>query len=186
MCDFDGEREHWRDSAARIGVRCAQIQRYSAISMNKTTTRASRGLAACGHLVLIVAMLTCARTLASDRFEPRLYDLVVTTQMPHLDENLRYTKTREKRCLGREDFTSAFPILRHPALQGCTLRNETRDADDNLVYELTCEGKQASTGIAAWHLTNSGIVGVLSVKMGGKNLTFGQRIDGTPIGGCTT
>ena len=154
--------------------------------MNKLrTTRARRGLAACGHVGLILAMLTCALTLASDRFEPRLYDLVVTTQMPHLDENLRYTKTREKRCLGREDFTSAFPILRHPALQGCTLRNETRDADDNLVYELTCEGKQASTGIAAWRLTNSGIVGVLSVKMGGKNLTFGQRLEGKPLGTCS-
>jgi hypothetical protein len=137
-------------------------------------------------MALLLAVLTWGITRASDLFEPRLYDLVVTTQMPHLDENLRYTKTRERRCLSGEDFTTAFPVLRHPALKGCTLRNERRDDDDNLVYELACEGKQATTGIAAWHVSSSGIVGVLSVKMGGKNLTFGQRIDGTPVGACTT
>jgi hypothetical protein len=40
--------------------------------------------------------------------------------------------------------------------------------------------------MAAWRVREDTIIGVLRVKMGGKNLTFGQRIDGTPLGPCTS
>jgi hypothetical protein len=106
--------------------------------------------------------------------------------MPNLDENLRYTTTREERCLGHEDLTTAFPVLRHPALQGCNLRNQKHEKDDTLHYELVCEGRNGTTGMAAWRVREDTIIGVLRVKMGGKNLTFGQRIDGTPLGPCTS
>jgi hypothetical protein len=138
------------------------------------------------HTLFFLSALVCSLALASDRVEPRLYDVVITTSMPNLDENLRYTTTREERCLGHEDLTTAFPVLRHPALQGCTLSNEKHDKDDTLHYELVCESGHGTTGIAAWQIRDRRISGVLTVKMGGKNLIFGQRIDGTPLGPCTS
>jgi hypothetical protein len=135
-------------------------------------------------VALLLAVLTWGITRASDLFEPRLYEVVITTNMPNLEENLRYTTTREKRCLGQDDLARAFPVLKHPALKGCVLRDEVREGADTLLLQLVCPGDSGTAGMAAWHVRDSGITGVLSVKMGGKNLTFGQRITGTPLGAC--
>ena len=156
------------------------------VCMNKAgIIFATRGLAICGYVAVILAALTYVIARASDRLEPRLYDIVITTNMPNLEENLRYTTTREKRCFGHEDFSSAFPVLKHPALKGCVLRNEVREDADTVVFQLVCTGDSGTAGTAAWHIRESGITGLLSVKMGGKNLTFGQRIEGTSLGACT-
>jgi hypothetical protein len=89
-------------------------------------------VAACSCALLISAAPTYSR--GSVPLERRLYELVTTTSMPHLEENLRYTTTREERCLGHDDLASAFSALRHPALKGCKLGNETRDDNEALVY----------------------------------------------------
>jgi hypothetical protein len=117
--------------------------------------------------------------------ERRLYELVTTTSMPHLEENLRYTTTREERCLSHDDLATAFSVLSHPALKGCKLGNETRQNNETLHYELACKEGNGTKGNATWRISESGIVGVLSLKMGGKNLTFGQRIDGKSLGACS-
>ena len=145
---------------------------------------ATRGLAICGYVAVILAALTYVIARASDRLEPRLYDVVITTNMPNLEENLRYTTTRERRCLGRADFTSAFPVLKHPAFKGCVLRDEVREGPDTLLFQLVCAGDSGTAGMASWQVRESGIAGLLSVKMGGKNLTFYQRITGKPLGAC--
>jgi hypothetical protein len=140
-------------------------------------------VAACSCVLLISAAPTYSR--GSVALERRLYELVTTTNMPHLEENLRYTEIREERCLGHEDLATAFSALRHPALKGCKLGNETRDDNEALHYELACKEGNGTKGKATWRITESGIVGVLSLKMGGKNLTFGQRIDGKSLGACS-
>ncbi len=144
------------------------------------------GLLACWCCALVLsAALIYSLARASDFMEPRLYEVVTSTSMPHLEENLRYTTTRGQRCLGRDDFLTAFPALSHPALKGCVLGNGTREGDDTLHFELLCEGGHGTTGIAAWRVRENHISGVLRVKLGGKNLTFFQRIDGTPVGDCS-
>src|SRR5579864_8899033 len=40
-----------------------------------------------------------------------LYDLTIETSMPHLEENLRYTITREQRCMRHEELAGVFPVL---------------------------------------------------------------------------
>jgi hypothetical protein len=114
---------------------------------------------------------------------PHLYDVVTETGMPHLEENLRYTITREKRCLGPDDLTSAFPVLTHSALKGCALGDETHQ-DDTVTYLLSCDGGHGTTGVARWRLGEHKITGQLDVRLGGKNLTFYQRITGTALGAC--
>jgi alkylated DNA repair protein (DNA oxidative demethylase) len=69
-----------------------------------------------------------------------LYEVTTELGMPHLEENLRYSITHEKRCLTREGLYHLFPILNHPALAGC--------------------------------------------RLGGKNMTFFQRVTAIPAGRC--
>jgi hypothetical protein len=103
-----------------------------------------------------------------------LYDVVIETGMPNLEENLRYTTTREERCLSEADFASAFPILKHPSLAGCELEEVT--------YVLECEGNHGTTGKATWRTTGGVIHGTLNVKLGGKNMTLYQRLTAKPLG----
>jgi len=103
--------------------------------------------------------------------------------MPHLEENLRYGITREKRCLGYQELFSAFPILNQGSLKECALHEEGRH-EDTVSYLLICEGGQGTTGTAQWHLGADKIRGALNVKLGGKNMTFYQRITAKPLGEC--
>jgi hypothetical protein len=113
----------------------------------------------------------------------RLYEVTVETGMPHLEENLRYATTRSERCLARNDLASAFPILSHPSLAGCKLREQSSD-EDTVVYVLVCASETETTGTATWHLGEHVIRGTLDVKLGGKNMTLFQRVTGIAIGDC--
>lgn len=112
-----------------------------------------------------------------------LYDVTVETGMPHLEENLRYAVTRTERCLTRKDLDSAFPILQHSSLAGCKLR-ERSDDEDTIIYDLVCESSAGTTGTATWHIGEHVIRGTLEVKLGGKNMTFFQRVTATLVGEC--
>jgi hypothetical protein len=129
--------------------------------------------------ILITGSLACA----SESLPPRLYDVTTETGMPHLEENLRYAVTRARRCLAQQDLRAAFPILDHPALNGCHLDRETREGD-RITYALVCEGGHGTTGDAVWDLGQHQITGTLHVKLGGKNMTFYQRLTAKPVGAC--
>lgn len=119
----------------------------------------------------------------ADALQPQLYDVITETALPNLEETLRYATTRERRCLEPDQLWSAFPILHHSALQGCRLEQEGR-RPDYLSYVLACEGGHGTTGRATWQLGSSESVGTLDVKLGGKNMTFYQRITARPLGAC--
>jgi hypothetical protein len=113
----------------------------------------------------------------------RLYEMATETGMPHLEENLRYAVVREKRCVDRRDLSSAFWMLGHESLQDCKL-NKSSQQDDAASYVLMCEGGHGTTGDAQWQFDAERIRGTLNVRLGGKNMTFFQRITGTAIGAC--
>jgi hypothetical protein len=120
---------------------------------------------------------------ASQSMPPGLYEVTTETSMPNLEENLRYTTTHERRCLTHEDLAGAFPVLSHPALKGCSLGRESREGDV-VSYALICEGGHGTTGDARWDLGERRIAGTLRVKLGGKNMTFHQRVVAIPVGEC--
>lgn len=140
---------------------------------------------ACSSFIgsLVLTALVCARAPASEATPSRLYDVTVETGMPHLEENLRYAVTRERRCLSRREIFSMFPILGHKSLHGCKLDDERR-GDGTSSWTLVCEGKQGTTGHALWSLDTRQISGTLNVKLGGKNMTFYQRVTLRPAGEC--
>jgi hypothetical protein len=138
------------------------------------------------HARLRIAFLAAAwATLASasQSMPPGLYEVTTETSMPNLEENLRYTTTHERRCLMHEDLAAAFPVLSHPALKGCSLGAESREGDV-VSYALTCEGGHGTTGDARWELGERRIAGTLRVKLGGKNMTFHQRVTAVLLHEC--
>jgi len=133
--------------------------------------------------VLTLSVLLCARAQASASMPPGIYEVTTEIGMPHLEENLRYAITREKRCLIHQELSSAFPILSHESLKGCQLENEKR-YEDTVSYRLICQGGHGTTGAAHWYLGADQIRGTLNVRLGGKNMTFYQRIVAKPLGQC--
>lgn len=134
---------------------------------------------ACGICLLVA--LTAVR--ASETMPTRLYEVTTETGLPHLEENLRYADTKEERCLGHGDLSAAFPILNHPSLADCKLRHESR-RDDTISYVLVCEGGRGTTGSATWRIGERLIRGTLNVRLGGKNMTFYQRVTARDLGEC--
>ena len=128
-------------------------------------------------------MLTLSLAVAAGRLQTRWYAVTTETGMPHLEENLRYTITHEKRCIGQEDLTRLFPILSHPALQGCVLRDE-HEEQDGVSYRLVCTAAHGTTGQAVWRLDAADLHGTLNIRLGGKNMTFFQRVTAVPLGHC--
>jgi hypothetical protein len=135
------------------------------------------------YLLLASALITSSAP-AAETMPARLYEIITETTMPHLEESLRYSTTREQRRLERNELWTAFPILHHVALQDCSLDPQRRQPDA-LSYALVCTGGHGTTGHATWQLGRMQDTGTLNVKLGGKNMTFSQRVTARPLGECS-
>ena len=133
--------------------------------------------------LLLVSAFTAVSLPAAETTPARLYEVITETGMPPLEENLRYAVTRENRCLTDEELASAFPILKSASLADCKLQRESRVADVDS-YLLVCTGGHGTTGNASWRSGEQLMVGQLDVKLGGKNMTFFQRVTAKPLGQC--
>jgi hypothetical protein len=147
------------------------------------TAGAARALMSTTCGVLICCAFMCPQARAAESLPPRLYEVTTETMMPNLEENLRYATTRQNRCLSRQELTSAFPVLSHASLNGCRLEEENR-REEAASYLLVCDGGHGTTGTAEWRLDAQRITGTLHVRLGGKNMTFYQRITATALGEC--
>lgn len=131
----------------------------------------------------VIGALTAVSLPASETTPARLYEVTTETGMPHLEENLRYAVTTENRCLTGGDLVSAFSILKSASLADCKLGHERRQGDA-VSFLLVCDGGHGTTGNASWRVGEQSIVGTLNVKLGGKNMTFFQRVTAKPLGRC--
>lgn len=120
---------------------------------------------------------------AADRDAAILYEITSELQMPHLEENLRYAIVQERHCLTASELHGLFPILAHPALMGCRIGTPTT-TDGTSSSPLVCTGNHDTMGTATWESHGGTQVGTLSVRLGGKNMTFMQRVSAKPLGGC--
>jgi Protein of unknown function (DUF3617) len=126
----------------------------------------------------------CTSSLAATvSVEPGLYELTAQTILPHLEENLRYATTRHRQCLGTQEASALFPLLRHEAFAGCSLVHESSSGAE-AHFSLRCSNPQAATGAAHFEVQSSGFQATLYVKMGGKNMTLSQRLNAPRLGAC--
>lgn len=115
------------------------------------------------------------RATMTSSTSPRLYDVTTETGMPHLEENLRYAIVRQRRCLDPGDLSRAFWMLDDVSLRDCRLRKIV-ETEGTARYELLCDGGHGTTGSAQWQIDADQLRGTLDVKLGGKNMTFYQRV----------
>jgi hypothetical protein len=111
------------------------------------------------------------------------YTIRSNMMMPHLDEMRRIT-TEQTGCLQQDAPLGLFPVMRQPALHGCTLGFGEAQGT-TFQYVLVCATARVATGTAELRRTGETIVGNLIVKMGGKNMTFAQGIKAARTGDCT-
>jgi hypothetical protein len=136
----------------------------------------------------ITAVSACAvgvSNVALGHEAPRRYEIVTETDMPHLEENLRYATRYERGCLDRHDLSRAFWMLGHVSLQDCKLVKASEDAG-SAMYRLQCDGGHGTTGDARWQFESDHLTGTLRVRLGGKNMTFYQRITATAASDSAT
>jgi hypothetical protein len=135
------------------------------------------------HVALVQSLLCAAASASPLVLNPGAYVITAETLLPHLEENLRYATTRNKRCLGTQEATSLFPILDHQAFAGCELV-EVRAWRERSEFSLVCKNPEAATGTAHLVAGPNAIFGLLEIKMGAKNMTLSQRINGPRVGAC--
>ncbi len=129
-----------------------------------------------------MSLLGAAAWTPSGAVTPGLYEISTETLMPHLEDNLRYANTRERRCVRDNAPEAFFPILQHQSFNGCELGDG--NGSDPVYYPLVCHSSQAPTGTAQLSGDTERISGLLRIQMGGKNMTFSQRIEATRRGDC--
>ena len=132
---------------------------------------------------LLAGLVTVLPAVPAMAQAQRLYEVITETGMPHLEENLRYATRIERTCMKPRDLSTAFWMLRDVSLQDCKLVKLSEGAEESL-YRLECDGGHGTTGSARWQLGSGTISGTLHVRLGGKNMTFYQRITARPLGPC--
>jgi len=128
-----------------------------------------------------VLLLAAAYSSSAAALSPGRYEITSQTVMPHLDE-MRRISAVETRCLA-DDATALFPVLRQPALRGCTLVPTASATDQR--FDLQCQTTLVATGSATVAVMPQHVKGDLSIKMGGKNMTFSQHVRARPQGPCS-
>jgi len=122
-------------------------------------------------------------TLALDAtiVPPGLYAVKSQMVMPHMEEMRRIVK-EGKRCVV-EGPAALFPVLDQHALLGCKFDFPKQDGAA-MNYLLVCESARVATGQARLEGGAESLVGTMQIKMGGKNMTFSQRVEAQRLGAC--
>ena len=134
-------------------------------------------------LTIFLFAFLFASWMPSEAVQPGIYEIETETLMPHLEHNLRYAKTTGRECIRDDAASYFFPILQHHSLDGCKLAAGERRGDATY-YPLVCDGTNGTTGIAQLQGHADRVAGALAIQMGGKNMTFSQRIAARRISDC--
>jgi hypothetical protein len=138
----------------------------------------------CSRVLILVGLLFVLPAPLAAEPVSRLYEVTTETGMPHLEENLRYATRVERACTDPRELTTAFWMLRDVSLQDCELIKVSEEPEAVSLYQLKCYGGHGTTGSARWESGSNTISGTLLVRLGGKNMTFYQRITAKPLGNC--
>jgi hypothetical protein len=145
--------------------------------MRNSPTQLYRSITLCvwAHLPIAAFALDAAIV------PPGLYDVKSQMVMPHMEEMRRIVK-EEKRCVV-DGPAALFPVLDQHALLGCKFDFPKQD-DKAMNYLLVCESARVATGQAHFEGSSKSLVGTMQIKMGGKNMTFSQRVEAQRVGVC--
>ena len=134
-------------------------------------------------VAMLLLIIGISARASSDAFPVGIFDINSEVVLPNLEENLRFSGTKENRCVNSHGINDLFSILQHPSLAKCSLYFGKWHGEI-IAYTLHCDSSSGTMGSARLHTRGNRILGVLEVKMGGKNMTFSQHITAKRIAGC--
>ena len=174
----------WIDGGRAFG-KGNPVRKYSELRtmLDGDPNYSQTALKTCSLILIIATLLSVLPVVSAAEPVRRHYEVMPETGMAHLEENLRYATRIERMCVDERELAQAFWLLRDVSLQDCKLVN-LNEAVDQSLYQLNCSGGHGTTGSARWEFGSNMILGTLNVRLGGKNMTFYQRIIAKPLGEC--
>jgi hypothetical protein len=170
--------------SGRIDVRASAVRRGQALAhpAGRGWTWHVRGhIGSLAAASLVLASATSAA--AGDALRAGLYEVVTQIAMPNVETGLRHATRSERRCLGEGDLATLFPVLDEPGLRHCRLDAAGVEVGEHH-FAVRCEGDLVTSGVARWQLGPGRALGVLELRLGGKNMTLSEHVTATHIGDC--
>ncbi len=136
----------------------------------------------CALLITIVGPAASAAGSGACALEPGRYEVDVRLELPHV-ENAGAGKTAVL-CVSGPDGTHGLKVLSdNNPLASCPA-SDVQESDDALRFRIVCPGGNAATASAVYRTSANAFAGVITMKMGGKNMTMTERQQGRRVGDC--
>jgi hypothetical protein len=116
--------------------------------------------------------------------QPGLYEVTFTLELPNV-VTTGIGPSTVRRCIAGADMRTgtAFGVLGDNPIRACPLKDYSLSGNRAL-YRIECPGPNAPFATGAFDLTMSSYRGVITMNMGGKNMTMSERQRGRRIGVC--
>jgi hypothetical protein len=135
--------------------------------------------------LMFVAWLTLhVAAVAETALQPGLYEVTFTLEMPNVIATGVGPGT-VRRCVSAEDLRTgnAFGVLGENPIRACPLKDYEISAD-RAQYRIECAGPNTPFATGAFELAAQTYRGVITMNMGGKNMTMSERQRGKRVGTC--
>ena len=133
--------------------------------------------------LLACLLLICDARADEATLKPGFYEVIVTLEMPNVVTGIGPGTVH--RCVTAADLATgnAFGVLGENPIRSCPIADYSISANRAL-YRITCPGPNAPSAVGAFDLATTSYRGVITMNMGGKNMTMSERQRGRRIGAC--
>jgi uncharacterized protein DUF3617 len=133
--------------------------------------------------LLASLLLICAVRAEDAVLKPGFYEVTVSLEMPNVVTGIGPGTVH--RCVTAADLSTgnAFGVLGENPIRSCPITDYSISANRAL-YRIVCPGPNAPSAAGAFDLAATSYRGVITMDMGGKNMTMSERQRGRRIGAC--
>ena len=142
-------------------------------------------MSARGNALALIACLAADVIAAAEMaLQPGLYEVTFTLEMPNVIATGIGPGT-VRRCVTAADLRTgnAFGVLGDNPIRACPLKDYEISAD-RAQYRIECAGPNTPFATGAFDLAPASFRGVITMNMGGKNMTMSERQRGRRVGAC--
>jgi hypothetical protein len=150
-----------------------------------------RAIEGCANMSPVGIALMLGTWLAADMvaaadtaLQPGLYEVTFTLEMPNIIATGVGPGT-VRRCVTAEDLRtgSAFGVLGDNPIRACPIKDYAISAE-HAQYRIECAGPNTPFATGAFDLAPASFRGLITMNMGGKNMTMSERQRGRRLSAC--
>jgi hypothetical protein len=135
--------------------------------------------------LLLLCALSDAACAEDAVLQPGLYEVSIVLELPNVAATGVGPST-VRRCITSADLQtgSAFGVLGQNPMQACPLKDYVISAN-RASYRIECPGPNAPHAAGVFDIAAASYRGVITMDMGGKNMTMSERQRARRIGPCS-